>query len=329
LEIAISGDTLLWIEVYAGALFLATMFIWIGLNRLPVAHAALAMVVTVLSFAGFRPPIYNSDTLNYYSYVAALSYLDIGEAIFSTKLEPFHSIIITLLRDFRIWIVVESIVQIVGIYICFKNRRNDYSFIVLCAFVLTLSTSSLRYAGSLIFFMYFVYISGNRVIDAVRMTAILSCLHASMLLSGALSFRRLAVPLIVSLACVAILYERSLLGARAELDLTDPSRGFKVLATVCATMFYFAVRSPRSISLYHVAYGLSILLLFAVSALVLPTFNRFVIMGGLVILSNDWETFRGDRNSDTFDRAFIFALSGMILAPYILVLPTIYFNGTW
>lgn len=329
MEIAISGDKLLWIEVYAGVLFLATMFAWIALNRLPAAHAALAIVVTVLFFAGFRPPVYNSDTLNYYSYVVTLSYLDISEALFSTKLEPFHSISITLLRDFRVWIIFESIVQIVGIYICFKNRRNDYSFIVLCAFVLTLSTSSLRYAGSLIFFMYFVYVSANRVIDAARMTAILSCLHASMLLSGALSFRRVAVPLIISLACVAILYERSLLGARAELDLTDPSRGFKVLATVSVIMFYFAIRAPRSISLYHVAYSLNILLLFAVSALVVPTFNRFVIMGGLVILSNDWETFRSDRESDTFDRAFIFTLSVMIIVPYILVLPTIYFNGSW
>lgn len=241
----IHGEDLLWIEVYAGAAFLASLCGWVVLRKLPISLIALLVTVGVVIFGGFRPFDYNSDTRNYYSYVYMLSFVNDREIFFLTKLEPVHSALILLLRDFRLWLLAETAIAAFGLFLSFRNRRNDYSFLILCAFVLTLDTSSLRYCSALIYFYYFMSRSEVGLFKAARMTLILSCLHVSMLLSGALAVRRRLALLAVVAACGAIFFESSILGERINIDLTEASRGLKNFGVAMLAVAYLFARAPQ------------------------------------------------------------------------------------
>lgn len=324
----IHGDTLLWVEMYACATLLAVLFAWVIFEKVPVAFLALVITMTVLAAGAFRPPEYNSDTTNYFSYVEWLSFFNIEQAILLTKLEPVHSVLAVLLRDFRSWLIAENIISGVGLVLCYRSRTNDFSFVALCAFLLSLSTSSLRYAISLVYFLYFLYLTRNTIWSHVRMTALLLCFHISMLLSGLLSYRRIEAPLVITAGSALIIYQQSLLGQRAEEDFTEASFGLKTLATVLGVMLYFAFRSYKRIKGYHAAYGLNVFAMFAAANLALPTFNRFLIMAALALLAREWSHFR-DNERDMLDRLFLVGLCGLILVPYIVLVPGRYYAGMW
>ena len=104
----IFGADLVWLEVYAGSAFLAALASWVLFRKLPMSLIALAITVALIAVGGFRGFDYNSDTMNYYSYVYMLSFVNDSEIFFLTKLEPLHSGLILLLRDFRLWLLAES-----------------------------------------------------------------------------------------------------------------------------------------------------------------------------------------------------------------------------
>ena len=325
----IFGADLVWLEVYAGSAFLAALASWVLFRKLPMSLIALAITVALIAVGGFRGFDYNSDTMNYYSYVYMLSFVNDSEIFFLTKLEPLHSGLILLLRDFRLWLLAESAIQILGMIIAFRVRKNDYSFLLLCAFVLTLDTSSLRYCSALIYFYYFLSRSEVGVFKAARMTLILSCIHISMLLSGAFAYRRRLALIGISAACLVVFFESSVLGSRIEIDLTEASRGLKNFAVAILAAAYLFARAPRKGLGYLPLYVLSFASMFLVSAFILPTFNRYLIMGALVVLAYEWSVSRGDDESDIFDRGFILVLSSAVILPYVINLPRLFFSGAW
>lgn len=325
----IFGEDLLWLEVYAGSAFLAALAAWVVFRKLPMSLIGLVITVGLIAIGGFRGFDYNSDTMNYYSYVYMLSFVNDSEIFFLTKLEPLHSALILLLRDFRLWLLAESAIQIAGIILAFRVRKNDYSFLTLCAFVLTLDTSALRYCSALIYFYYFVSRSEMGLFKAARMTLILSCIHISMLISGALAVRRRLVLIGISAACVAIFFESSVLGSRIDIDLTEASRGLKNFGVAIVAAAYLFVRAPKKSLGYLPLYVLAFASMFLVSAFILPTFNRFLIMGALVVLAYEWSVSRGEAESDIFDRGFVLLLSSAVILPYVINLPRLFFSGTW
>ena len=325
----IFGEDLLWLEVYAGSALLAALAGWVVFRKLPMSLIGLVITVGLIAIGGFRGFDYNSDTMNYYSYVYMLSFVNDSEIFFLTKLEPLHSALILLLRDFRLWLLAESAIQIVGMILAFRIRKNDYSFLLLCAFVLTLDTSALRYCSALIYFYYFVSRGEMGLLKAARTTLILSCIHISMLISGALAVRRRLVLIGISAACVAIFFESSVLGSRIDIDLTEASRGLKNFGVAIVAVAYLFVRAPKKSLGYLPLYLLAFASMFLVSAFILPTFNRFLIMGALVVLAYEWSVSRGDDESDIFDRGFVLLLSSAVILPYVINLPRLFFSGTW
>lgn len=325
----IFGEDLLWLEIYAGGAFLAALAGWVVFRKLPMSLIALAITVALIAVGGFRGFDYNSDTMNYYSYVYMLSFVNDTEIFFLTKLEPLHSGLILLLRDFRLWLLAESAIQIFGMILSYRIRKNDYSFLILCAFVLTLDTSALRYCSALIFFYYFLSRSEVNLFKAARMTLILSCIHISMLLSGALAYRRQLALIGISAACLVVFFESSVLGSRIDIDLTEASRGLKNFGVAILAAAYLFARAPRKSLGYIPLYVLAFASMFLVSAFILPTFNRFLIMGALVVLAYEWTVSRGDDESDIFDRSFVLMLSSAVILPYVINLPRLFFSGTW
>ncbi len=326
----IYGRDLLWIEVYAGVAFLASLAGWVVLRKLPINLIIFLLTVGVVILGGFRPFDYNSDTRNYYSYVYTLSFVNSREIFFLTKLEPLHSALILLLRDFRLWLVAEAAIAAFGLLISFRTRRNDYSFLILCAFVLTLDTSSLRYCSALIYFYYFLSRGKVGLFKAARMTLILSCFHVSMLMSGIMAIRRRAALIAISAACALIFFESSLLGERINIDLTEASRGLKNFGVAILTVAYLFARAPQKRGMQYLPlYGLTFVSIFLVSAFILPTFNRFLIMGALVVLALEWAVLRDGKEDDIFDRAFVLSLASAIILPYVINLPTLFSSGLW
>lgn len=325
----IFGEDLLWLEMYACGALLGAIGIWIAFRKIPISFIALLIAGAVISVAAFRPFDYNSDTGNYYSYVYFLSFVNDSDIFFLTKLEPFHSALILLLRDFRIWLLAESAVQILGLILSYRVRKNDYSFLILCAFALTLSSSSLRYCLALIYFYYFMSRSDGSLAKAIRMTLILTCFHISMLLSGAFAMRKRLALIGISAACAVILFESSVLGARVEVDLTEASRGLKNFAVAMFAVAYLFVREPRRNWVSLSIYAATFVSLFLVSAFVLPTFNRYLIMGTIVVLANEWAVSRQDEESDIFDRGFVLVTASAIVLPYVIGVPDLFYSGTW
>jgi hypothetical protein len=325
----IFGEDLLWLEIYASCAFLAVLGGWIVFRKLPMSRVALLVTGGLVAIGGFRGFDYNSDTMNYYSYVYLLSFVNDSEIFFLTKLEPVHSALILIFRDFRIWLLAECIIQVIGLILSYRVRRNDFSFLLLCAFVLTLSTSALRYCSALIYFYYFLSRSEVNLVKAARMTVILSCFHITMLLSGALAVRKRLVLIAISAVCIGIFFESSVLGARIDIDLTEASRGFKNFGVAIMTIAYLFFRAPRKGLRYLPLYTAAFMSIFLISALVLPTFNRFLIMGALTVLVNEWVVARGDDESDIFDRGFTFGLASAVILPYVINLPRLYYSGAW
>ena len=323
------GEDLLWLEIYAGAAFLAALVGWVVFRKLPMSLIALVITVALIAAGGFRGFDYNSDTMNYYSYVYMLSFVNDSEIFFLTKLEPLHSGLILFFRDFRLWLLMESAIQITGMIMSFRVRRNDYSFLILCAFVLTLDTSSLRYCSALIYFYYFLCRSEVGLFKAGRMTLVLTCIHISMLLSGILAFRRRLSLLAISAVCLVIFLESSVLGSRVDIDLTEASRGLKNFGVAIFAAAYLFVRAPTKSLRYIPLYVVAFASMFLVSAFILPTFNRFLIMGALVVLAYEWSVSRSDDESDIFDRGAVLVLSSAVILPYVINLPRLFFSGTW
>lgn len=333
LEWEIFGENLMWTEVYLGAGLLGVVLLWTLFRKVPAAFVALLITCAILVLSAFRPFNYNSDTRNYFSYVYHLSFVNTREIFFLTKLEPVHSALILLLKDFKLWLIFENSIQILGLILCYKARRNDFSFIVICAFSLTFATSSLRFCSALILYFYLISRSEVNLIRAARMTIFLSLFHISMLVSGALALRRREILIGISVICAGIFFESSVLGSRIDLNVTDyfsdASKGFRNLAVALSVIAYLFVRSSRQNWLYLFLYALASFSIFMVSSQILLTFNRFLIMLTLVLVVSEWSRIRGSGSGDIFDRAFTFFLSSLIIVPYAIGLPRIYFNGTW
>lgn len=323
----IFSEDLMWLEVYVGAGFLALVAGWIVFRKLPISLIALLVTVAIVTVGGFRSFDYNSDTRHYYSYVYMLSFVNDSDIFFLTKLEPLHSALILLFRDFRSWLLAETSIAVAGLLLSFRARRNDSSFLILCAFVLTLNMSSLRYSSALIYFYYLLSLRDAGWFRAARMTLFLSCFHVAMLLSGALAVRRRLVLIGMSALCLAIFFESSLLGARIDFDFTEASRGFKSLAVAMAAVGYLFLRAPKKGLQILPLYALAFLSIFVVSSTTLPTFNRFLIMGTLVVLVYEWSVSRGQEESDIFDRGFVFVLASATILPVIINLPRLFYSG--
>lgn len=325
----IFGEDLLWLEIYAGLALIGVSAVWFLFHRVPAALIALILIEGLLAVGSFRGFNYNSDTGNYYSYVYYLSFVNDNEIFFLTKLEPLHSGLIFLLRDFRLWLFAETAIMMAGLFLSYKARRNDFSFLILCAFVVTLSTSSLRFCSALIYFFYFMSRSEVDLFKAARMTVILSCFHISMLLSGALALRRRLVLIGLSAVCIVIFLESSLLGSRVELDLTEASRGIKTLGVAVIAAIYLFIRAPRYGVRIMPFYLLAFISIFVVSTQILPVFNRFLIMGTLVVLATEWAAARPNDKGDIFDRGFTVMLAASVVIPHVINLPRLFFSGTW
>jgi len=326
----IFGDDLMWLEVYAGVALLIGVAAWAFVPKVPIGLIAFAITSSLIAVGAFRPFDYNSDTSNYFSYVYYLKFVTGDEIFFLTKLEPVHAALIFITRDFRLWVIAEAAIEIFGLYLSYRVRPNAHSFILLCAFVLTLSTSSLRFCASLIYFFYFISKEEVTIVRAVRVTAILSLFHISMLLSGAMALQKRIAPLAVAVLCLAIFFESSVfLGARLDVvDYLNASTGRKTFAVAVSAVLYLILRQPLGKSAYLGLYLLSLLSLFLISSTVLVTFNRFLIVGALVILIKEWRQVRGD-NDDIFDRGMVLLLATAVVAPYVLTLPQLYFSGEW
>jgi hypothetical protein len=327
----IPSEELMWIEVYSGAFFLLTIGLWAIFRKIPIAFIALLVTVSVIGLGGFREPSYNSDTWNYNSYVNTLAVVQGSEVFVLTKLEPVHAGLILLLRNFEIWLLAEAFIQIGGLCLAYRIRPNDASFLALCAFVLTLSSSALRFSGALIFFYWLVCRTGPSAIRAAQSTIALCTLHVSMLMGGPLMQRRPAVLLAVTAGCVIVFFEQQLLGSRAGLDLTEASKGIKTLAIAMGTLIWIAIRGQSTQRRLLPFYAATFLSFFLVASQVLPTFNRFLIMGTLVVLLWDWPTAKDGAgpSNDFFERSFTVLLAAAIVAPYVVNLPQLFYSGLW
>lgn len=325
----IFSEELIWLEVYACIAFVAILVSWTVFRKIPASFLGLLVTAGIVAVGAFRTFDYNSDTMNYYSYVYMLSFVNDSEIFFLTKLEPVHSALILIFRDFRMWLFAECFIQIIGLILSYRARKNDYSFLLMCSFVLTLSTSSLRFCSALIYFYYFLSRSDLNLFKAARMTIILSCFHVSMLLSGALAVRKRLVLIGISVACVAIFFESSVLGARIDIDLTEASRGLKNFGVAMLTIAYLFVRAPRQGLRYLPLYAVTFMSIFLISALILPTFNRFLIMGALAVLANEWAVARKAGGDDIFDRGFTLMLVSAVVVPYVVLLPRLFYSGEW
>lgn len=321
----------MWIEVYSGTFFLIGTGIWVIFRKAPIALFTLLLATFLIGIAGFREPNYNSDTWNYYSYVNTLAVVQ-GSAIFVlTKLEPIHAGLAFLLRNFEMWLLAESGIQIAGLYLAFRIRPNDGSFIALCAFVMTLSSSALRFSAALIFFFWFVCRAGLSAIRAAQSTIALGALHISMLMSGLIMQRRPTVLLALTFACVLVFFEQRLLGSRAEIDLTDASRGVKTVGIAMSTLIWVAIRRQSTQNKLLPYYALLFLSFFLIASMVLPMFNRFLIMGTLVLLLQDWPKANGTSapSDHIIERIYTLLLSSAIILPYTINLPKLFFSGLW
>lgn len=321
----------MWLEVYSAAAVLVLVALWVPLRKLPVSTAVLAVSIAVILLGGFRPFGYNSDTRNYFSYLYTLSFVRSADILFLTKLEPIHSGMIFFIREFRTWYLAEAAMISFGIFLSYRKRTNDASFIVLCAFILTLHTSSLRYCSAL---AYFYYLNSRQVsgwLRAVRMTAMLSCLHVSMLLSGALASRRMLVYVVIFLGCLLLLFQSSLLGNRVALDMTEASRGLKTVAISLAVLGYALIRARKRDWPLFASYLGILIGFYAISSTLVPTFNRFMIITTLVLVSKEWPEAEkdGTGSGDIYDRAYCVLLASAVLLPYALTLPRLYFSGLW
>ena len=327
----VPSEELLWIEVYSGTLFLALIGLWVIFRRIPIAFIALFLTIFVIGLGGFREPSYNSDTWNYNSYVNTLATAQGSEVFVLTKLEPIHAGLILLLRNFEIWLFAEAVIQIGGLYLAYRIRPNDASFLALCAFVLTLSSSALRFSGALIYFYWLVCRTGPSAIRAAQSTIALCTLHISMLMGGPLMQRRPGVLLAVTAGCVLAFFEQQLLGSRAGLDLTEASKGIKTLAIAMGTLVWIAIRGQSAQRRLLPFYAATFLSFFLVASQVLPTFNRFLIMGTLIVLLWDWPTAKGGDgpSDDFFERSFTIVLATAIVAPYVVNLPQLFYSGLW
>lgn len=327
----IPSEELLWIEVYSGAFFLAGIGLWAIFRKIPVAFFGLLIAVFVISAAGFREPSYNSDTWNYYSYVNTLAVAQGSEVFLLSKLEPIHAGLILLLRNYEVWLIAESVIQIVGLYLAYRIRPNDASYLALCAFVLTLSSSALRFSAALTFFYWLVCRTVPSAIRAAQSTIALCTLHISMLMAGPLMQRRPAVLLAVTAGCILVFFEQQLLGSRAGLDLTEASKGIKTLAIAMGTLIWIAIRGQSNQRRLLPFYAAAFLSFFLVASQVLPTFNRFLIMGTLVVLLWDWPKVKGGNgpSDDFFERSFTVMLVTAIVAPYVVNLPQLFYSGLW
>lgn len=325
----IYGEDLLWIEVYTGIAFLIVLAAWAAAPKIPIKFISLILTIGVVGAGSLRPFDYNSDTTNYYSYVYFLRFISGNEIFFLTKLEPLHSLLILLFRDFRQWLIAESALQIVGLVLSYRLRPNIHSFVALCAFTLTLSTSSLRFTVALIWFYYFLMRADIGYVRAVRMTVILSMIHISMLLSGALALQKRIGPIAVMGLCAVIILQSALiLGGRLNVDLAETSGGLKTLAVSVVPLLYLFTRQRLQKSMDIALYLGAVLALFAVASAVLFTFNRFLILATLVILGKHWLDVRKSE-SDPFDRALLALVGAGILAPYVIGLPKLYFSHLW
>jgi hypothetical protein len=326
----IFGDDLLWIEIYAGGVLLIATAAWVIFSRLPVSLLALFATVTVLVSGAFRPAGYNSDTENYFSYVYFLKFVSGFDIFFLTKLEPVHSGLILLLSDFRLWLVAENLLMVVGLFLAYRARSSPISFLILCAFVLTLSTSSMRYCSAIIFFYIFAAKSDSSIARAVRSTAILSCLHISMLFSGAMILQRRIAPIAISIVCVAIIFQNSLLvGWRPDnLYSEATSSGLKSLTVAVLPILYLMMRQRLNQSYFLMLYLIAFVSIFAVTSTVIFTFNRFLIMGAISVMVHQWDAVRTPE-SDIFDRGLVFLMVSVIVVLYLYSLPELYFSGRW
>lgn len=324
----IFGDQLLWLEIYAAVALLLISGLWVPFRKVPVSLSSLIIVCGLLFLGSFRSAYYNSDTKNYYEYFYYISSFSVFDGLFSTKIEPIHSLMISFFKDFRFWLLAESVLEIIGMILAYNHRKNDYSFLVLCAFIITLSTSSLRYCASLIFFYCFICRYKINLHRAFWGTLVLSCIHISMLLSGALAIRRKVSLAAIAALCVAILFFNSILGSRLDFDPEESSGGLKVFSISLISLFYVFItlnKEKKLLTYYIIAF----FAIFSVSIFVLPTFNRFLIMGTLVVLSLEWPNPPRKRHLSVFDRGFALTLCGMVVVPYILFLPSLYYSGRW
>jgi len=325
----IFGDDLIWMEVYACVAFSASVGVWLFFKKIPVSLISLLICIFMLVAGAFRPIYYNSDTENYFSYVYFLRFVSGADIFFLTKLEPVHSALILILKDFRLWLIAESIVMIVGLILSYKRNPSPHSFLVLCAFVLTLSTSSLRYCSALIYFYYFISKGEMDIVRTARTTAILSCFHITMLLSGVLALERRLAPIAMTVLCLGIFFEGSvLLGWRIEINYAETSTGLKSLAVALVPVLYMMMRQRLEKSTFLALYLVSLLSIFLVTSTTFFTFNRFLIIAALATMIVQWPKLRG-LDYDFFDRGVVLTISTGIVAPYVIAVPQLYFAGQW
>jgi hypothetical protein len=150
-----------------------------------------------------------------------------------------------------------------------------------------------------------------------------------MLLSGALSLQRRIAPIAVTLLCAAIFFQNSLLfGWKVDVDYSEASRGLKTLTVAIVPLLYLVFRQHIGKSLYLGLYLVALLSLFLISSTVLPTFNRFMILGALVIMIKQWNTVRKGED-DVFDRAVLLLMSSGVVVAYVWRLPELYYSGEW
>ncbi|GEM_PF-2321379 len=315
-------------EMISCASFIIFSLFWVINKKFPIKFATLILCVIVVSMGAFRPIDYNSDTRNYASYVYVYS-LEQNFNIFGlTKLEPLHVFLMQISSEFRIWLILESIVSLITLFVFYRKSASTFPFILTCAFFLTLNTSSMRFALAVLIFATMLAWARRDVLRLFLITVITSASHAIMLISGAFASRKAFVPIAFSVIFVALGAYNTAIGERAGTDLQEiKSTGLKSILILLLIFSFLKYRSKEYSSSQFVQDIFGFLIIFLITAYQFPYLNRVIIIEAIVMASTYQYLLLDDRN--LLNRLFYSMISVAIVLPHFIITNYLFYEGRW
>lgn len=325
-----NSDIIFYLEMRLVIFELIVIALWVVFARIPVKGLVLLSVSVLIIIGSFRPDNYNSDTMNYASYVASLSVERGADLYIITKLEPFHIFLIALTRDFSTWLIMEGAISLILLYVFYYRVKRPEPFLLVCAFFTTLFTSSMRFAIALIVFAVLLTWRNRSTLYLAVMSAVAGCVHGVMLVTGPFASRLKWMPL----AFPGVIFVLAMLSAetrnRIASDLSDVKsvglKSFATFLTISAYCWYKSSAYRAERALWDI-FGFTAI--FLVTALFFPGLNRIIIIGAILVVM-ELDRHRARLRPDSYlDRIAVLATFGMITIPYFMLTPDLYRYNMW
>lgn len=323
-------DIIFYLEMRLIIFELIVIALWVVFSRIPVKGLLLISVSALIIIGSLRPDNYNSDTINYASYVTSLSVEKRSAIYFITKLEPFHIFLIDLTRDFSKWLIVEGAIALIVLFLFYRRVNRSEPFILVCAFFTTLFTSSMRFSIALIVFAVLLTWRSRSSLYLAAMSAIAGCFHGVMLVTGPFASRLKWIPLVFPGAIFILAMLSTETRNRIASDLSDvKSIGLKSFAAFLMVSAYSWYKSKEYRAERAAWDFFGFTAIFLVTALFFPGLNRIIIIGAILI-AMELDRHRVTLRSDSYlDRTAILLIFGMITIPYLMLTPDLYRYNMW